>query len=388
MHKRVAFQETVQPVGADGRIVAEMLRDPTLHARGDIGFLGFPHPVPIAVADEAVPHDEQIARVVLVRLVRHELRAGRVVGGCVVDRGQHLVVRREGEYVDRRRVAERRIALREIHVHVEVGSVAERVFQVQDRAALLVAGCVPHDPPVGEAAALVAIADAGRIAERARVPVRRVALPQRDGPEVGPVSACVPLNNKDGVAADADVLRLVERAALHPFGAAVVPALRGDFLALEEVHAEGHAPVSDRAAPEDAALPAVAAVPGRQPDKHLRLDAVQVGAEHDVERAAHGMAVESTQAFTAQKLEALDGREGQGVQIARGRGVGPAVDQDEQRLPSGEEVADDAGLQQLLERLGAGTLDEIPLELGDDTRCGRQRAGMGGTRRECGDHGK
>jgi len=42
-----------------------------------------------------------------------------------------------------------------------------------------------------------------------------------------------------------------------------------------------------------------------------------------------------------------------------------------------KEVAGDAGVQQFLERLGAGTLDQVPLELGDDARGGRVGAGIG-----------
>ena len=382
MNEGVPVQGTVHPVGADARIVAENLRNPTLDACGDVGLRGVRQPVPVAVAHEAVPHDE------LVVLVRLELRAGRVVAGRVVDRGQHAVARREGEHVDRRRVAERRIALGEIRVHVEVGIVAKRVVQVHDRAALLVAARVPHDFAVRETAALVARGDAGRIGERAGIAVRRVALPQRDRPRAGHDSAFISLEDKHRIAADADIPRLVERAALLPDGAAVVPAPSGDLLAPKDVRADGHAAFADHATPEDAALPAVAAVPARQPREHTRLEAVQIGPEHDVERTAHGVAVESAQAVAAQELQAFDGRERQRIQIAGSGRVRPAVDQHQQRLPPGEEVPGNAGVQQFLERLGAGPLDEVPLELGDDAWLRRQSAGMNGMRRECGDYGK
>ena len=219
--------------------------------------------------------------------------------------------------------------------------------------------------------------------------MRRVAISQRDRPDAGRNAVVADLHDPDGVAADADVLRLVEGAAFPPDGAAEVPAPAGNFLAIEDVDTQGHAPlVADRAAPEDAALQAVAAVSARHPRDGARLEAVQVLPQHDIDRAAHGVAAESAQALAAQKLDALDRRERQGIQIAGGRGVRPAIDQDQQRLPSGEEVADDAGIQQLLESLGAGPLQKIPVALRDDARDGREVAGLGRARRHHGQDGK
>ena len=48
----------------------------------------------------------------------------------------------------------------------------------------------------------------------------------------------------------------------------------------------------------------------------------------------------------------------------------------------------DAGVEQFLERPGAGPLDEVPFELGDDAWRRRRRTGMNGICRECGDNGK
>ena len=330
------------------------------------------------MAHEAVPHREPVV------VVRFEGRAG-----SVVDPAQQVRVRGDREHVDRGRVAEIPTAPREDAVHVEVCAFADGVFQVQDRALLVVAVAVPHDLSVGEAAAQVARADAGRIDERAGIAVRRVAIPQRDRPgRPGPFSVLVQGDDKDGVATEADVLRVAERAARRPHGAAVVPAPRGDLVAPDDVRPDGHPSVADRAAPEDAALPAVAAFPGRHPRERPYLESVQIRPQHDVERAAHGAAAERAQGLAAQKLDALDGRERQDIQIAGGGGERPAVDHHEQRLPSREEVADGAGVQQLLQRLGAGTLDEVPLELGDDARGGREGAGVGHVRRQHGENGK
>ena len=263
------------------------------------------------------------------------------------------------------------------------------MLEVEDRALLVIARGVPHDLPVGETAALVAWRDRGpgRAGERAGIAFRRVALPERDGSDAGR-PAILPLDDPDRVAPDTHVLRLVERASVNPLGAAVLPAPRGDLLAAEDVHADRHAPLADRAPPEGAPLPAVAAVPGRHPRDRPHLDAVEVVSQHDVERAANGGPAEGAEGVAAQDLDALDGRERQGIQVARGGRVGPAVDQNEERLAPGEEVAVDAGVEQLLERLGAGTLDEVPLVLGDDAGGGRKWAGMGRVRGQHGDDGK
>ena len=135
------------------------------------------------------------------------------------------------------------------------------------------------------------------------------------------------------------VSRLVERAALRPGRAAVVTARGRDLLALEDVHADGHPPLAERAAPEGAALQSVASVLAREAGEQSRLEAVQVGPQHDVEGAPHGACAERAQGLAAEELDALDGREGQGIEVAGGGGVGPAVDEDEQRLAAGEEVA-------------------------------------------------
>ena len=160
----------------------------------------------------------------------------------------------------------------------------------------------------------------------------------------------------------------------------------GDLLAVEDVDADGHVPAgADRAAPYDAALARVAAVAARQPGNGTRVEAVQILPQHKVECAAHrSVAAERPQALGSQHLDALDRREREGVQIVRGRCVGPSVHHDEQVAPPGKEVADDARVEHLAKRLGAGAFDEAAVVLGDDLRGRRQRAGMDLTRREHG----
>ena len=131
------------------------------------------------------------------------------------------------------------------------------------------------------------------------------------------------------------------------------PAL--DLLAVEDVNADGHVPASaDFAAPYDTALARVAAVAARHPSNGAQVEAVQILPQHEVERATYrGVAADCPQALASQHLDALNRREREGVQIVCGRRVGPPVHQDEQVAPSGEEVAEDARVEHLAERLGA-----------------------------------
>ncbi|MDE0354405.1 MAG: hypothetical protein OXK20_01960 [Deltaproteobacteria bacterium] len=383
MDEGVAGQETVEPVGVDACIVAQILGQAAVNAQGDVVFLRVRQPVPIAVGHEAVADGEPVVAV------------GDGFTGRGVDCPDQVPGRGNGEHIHRRCIAELGIAPRDIGIQVQLGMVAERMVEVQYRALLRVAGRVPPDVAVGKPATLVTRSDAGRVAEAGNITFRRVALPQRHRPYwiVAPYKFVfvVPFQRDDenGVAGDADILGLAESAALNPGGAAVPPAASGNFLAVEDIHPEGHASsLAERAAPEDAALQAVAAAPARQPRDHARLEAIQVLPEHDIERAARGGAADGAQAVGAENLDALHRREGQGFQIAAGAGVRPAIHQDEQRLPPGEEVADDAGVQQLLERLGARTLDEIPVVRGDHTRRRRERAGLRRARHQQRQHGK
>ena len=100
------------------------------------------------------------------------------------------------------------------------------------------------------------------VAEWAGIAFHRVALPQRDRSYAGRGSVLIPPDDPDGVAADADILRLVERAAVRPGRAAVLSALRGDFLALEEVYAECHAALADHKPPQKT-LPCQPSLPTR-----------------------------------------------------------------------------------------------------------------------------
>ena len=56
----VALQGTVQPVGVDEEVVAEVLGQPAREARGEVILPVVPPPVPVAVADEAVRYDEEV----------------------------------------------------------------------------------------------------------------------------------------------------------------------------------------------------------------------------------------------------------------------------------------------------------------------------------------
>ena len=165
-------------------------------------------------------------------------------------------------------------------------------------------------------------------------------------------------------------------------------AFPGDFLTVDHIHAEGHAPLAQRAAPEDAALPGIAAVPARYPRDGTRFEAVQILPEHDIERAAQRGAAYGAQAVAAENLDALYGRKRQGFQIAAGGGVRPAVHQDEQRLSPGQEVADDAGIQQFLERLRTRAFDKAPVIRGDNARSRCQRPCIGFFHRRCGEKDK
>ena len=160
------------------------------------------------------------------------------------------------------------------------------------------------------------------------------------------------------------------------------PAL--DLLAVEDVDADAHVSAgADRAAPNGAALARVAAVAARQSGDGAHVDAVQILPQHEVECATYrGLAPERPQALGSQHLDALDRRERQGVQVVCGRCVRPPVHQDEKVAPSGEEVTDDARVEHLAERLGAGAFDEAAVVLGDDLRGRRQRAGTHLNRRE------
>ena len=242
--------------------------------------------------------------------------------------------------------------------------VAERPVQVHDRGSLLEFGSVPGDVAVRETATQVAVDHgARRIAERAGVALRRVAISQRNGSYALERSVRVTPDDPDRVAADADIAGFGERAVFLPDGAAELPAPCRDFLAPENIDADGHAPaaLADGAAPEDAALPAVAAFLAWHPRDGARLEAVHVPPHHDIDRAVHRDAAELAQALSAQQLDSLDCRKRQGVEIAVAGAVGSSVDQDQQDLSAGVEVADDAGIKQFLECLGAGPLDEVPV---------------------------
>ena len=154
----------------------------------------------------------------------------------------------------------------------------------------------------------------------------------------------------------------------------MLAGVAGDLLAVEDVDADGHVSAcADRAAPYNAALARIAAVSARHPGDGAHVEAVQILPQHEVECATYrGVAAERSQALGSQHLDALDRREREGIQIVRGRCVGPPIHHDEQIAPSGEEVAEDARIEHFAESLGAGALDEAAVVLGDDLRGWRE----------------
>ncbi len=182
-HQIVAGQKTVPPIGVEARIVAHTLRQAALDAQGDVVFLAFGRPEPVAVAHQAVPHREIVA------FVRLKVRAGR--RSCSIDRVHQVrltvvvAVRvrwSEGEYIDRRRILKARLVLREVRVQMQFGIVAQGMVQHDDGGLLLAAAGVPPDVAIGETAAQIVRCDPGRIDERTGVAMHRVAVPQRDRP--------------------------------------------------------------------------------------------------------------------------------------------------------------------------------------------------------------
>ena len=176
--------QPVPPIGADGRIVAEVFRQTARNAQRDVVFVSLVHPFPVAVAHEAVPDGEPVIAICQIA------RKGRVgLPSGIVDCSQQSLVRYvavfvrdgNGKHIDRRRVAEGRLVPRDVHIQMQIGIVADRMVQVQDGALLLTAPGVPPDVAEGEAAALVARGDAGRV-YAGDIAVRRVAVPQRHRP--------------------------------------------------------------------------------------------------------------------------------------------------------------------------------------------------------------
>ena len=378
VHEGIARQRAVEPVGADASVVAEALGEPALDSCREVVLLRAPPPVPVAMADEAVPDREDV---ISRRLERRVGLARRFVD-CI----EQARAWGNGEDIDRRGVAERRASVRDVCVHVEPGALSERVVEAQDCVPLVVALGVPPEVAVGEPAALVARVDPRRVAERSGVALRPVALAERHRSQL----ALARVEHVDRVAAYAHVLRLGEAPARCPLRAAVLAGAAGDLLAVEDVDADGQVSAfAEPATPYDAALAGVAAVAGRHPGDGAHVEAVQILPQHEVECASYrGVPGEGAQALGSQHLDALDRREREGVQIMRGRCVGPPVHQDEQVAPSGKEVADDPCVEHLSERLGAGALDEAAVVLGDDLRGWRQRAGMDLARRQHGGRGE
>ena len=213
MDEGVSDKGAVKTVGVDGRLVSEILRQAPFNSRGDVKFIVAPVPVTVSVADEPMPDGEAVVA------VRDH------VSGCIVDRGNHAWRGSEAEYVDGRRVAERPFTLSEVRMQMETVPVAERPVQVHDGGSLFEFGSVPHDVAIREAATRVALHHcAGRIAERAGVALVRVAVSQRDRPYALEFPVGVTPDDPDGVAADTDIAGFVERTALLPDGAAVLPA--------------------------------------------------------------------------------------------------------------------------------------------------------------------
>ena len=123
---------------------------------------------------------------------------------------------------------------------------------------------------------------------------------------------------------------------------------------------------------------AVATLAARLPRERAHRRAVPILPEHDVEGVADGIAAERAEALAPQHLDALHGGERQGVEVACRRAVGRAIHQHGQRLPAGQQIADDPGVQQFLKVLGAGPLEKVALQRDDDPGRGREGACVGG----------
>ena len=137
-------------------------------------------------------------------------------------------------------------------------------------------------------------------------------------------------------------------------------------------------PLPTLSAPRSVALVTLAPRAARPPRERAHRRAVPILPEHDVEGVADRTAAGRAEALAAQQLDALHGGERQGVEVASRRGVGRAVHQHGQRLPAGQQIADDPGIQKLLKVLGAGPLEKVALQRDDDPRRGREGAGVGG----------
>ena len=142
VHEGIAPHRAVEPPGFDAGVVAEAFGKTALDARREVVLLGARPPVPVAMADEAVPDREDVLSR---RLERRVGLARRCVDGV-----EQAPAGGDGEDIDRRRVAERRASLRDVGVQVELGALSERVVEAQDRVPRVVARAVPPEVAIGD----------------------------------------------------------------------------------------------------------------------------------------------------------------------------------------------------------------------------------------------
>lgn len=191
----------------------------------------------------------------------------------------------------------------EVHVHV----FAKRVIEIKKQAFPLMSSIrlkVPRDVGISKAAARTG-GGAWRTGECAGVGAS-FTVAQGTSDRFSVITGAG--GDQKGVAAYRNAGRVGERVTRIPRGSSVGPVPVANLLSTEEIRTDREMAASERASPQDAPLPEIAAVLGRPRRACLDLKAFKVAIEHDVDRTADGVSTAQGCGAVSQDLDAFDTR--------------------------------------------------------------------------------